>query len=458
MSADEAIQEYEEGLRDKRGMNRTKKTARYLMSSSPTSVVSSPSTPTHTQLLSSLVNDELSEAQATFPTPPPGRLSPDSTQSLNLAPTTGIRSVSVEDNGEEMGGGTAPSSESEDRGATKVLLVRNPDPEEEEGKGSSGVQCKAAKGDPCRFHTPFAVQRCDTHGERHERCGELLQNCECHIRPLQAPPRRLIIPDISNVLGQLRDSSEVTLVKPTPHDLGRFEGPSQDTLVEADRTIAPREEEMMVGRGRGRGGRGGARGGQRGSRRTSSPEVRRVVHDAPVARRPTGFEDNVPPNFSPMKVQHQGRLHPARFIKYRWYDDPVVWGTMGDGYPVFQQPAHAAPRLRPNETEPYSHADTFILLSKYLGVQWVNAALVDEEDGGLRAEVLRYRALMDEADKVEQQISALQDRMVDISLTLHASMRRLAEAEAVRRIEDRRARTVHRTLVHPWIVERGHST
>ena len=65
---------------------------------------------------------------------------------------------------------------------------------------------------------------------------------------------------------------------------------------------------------------------------------------------------------------------------------------------------------------------------------------------------------MEEADAVEQKISALQDRMVDISLTLHASMRRLAEAEAVKRIEDRRAWTVQRTLVHPWIVERGHST
>ena len=182
------------------------------------------------------------------------------------------------------------------------------------------------------------------------------------------------------------------------------------------------------------------------------------MREAPVIRRPAGFEDNVPPNFSPMKVRHEGRLHPARFIKYRMYDNPMVWGTMGEGYPVYQQPAHAAPRLRPNETEPYSHADAFILLSKYPGAQWVNAALVDEEDGGLQAEVHRYRALMDKADKVKQQISALQDRMVDISLTLHASMRCLAEAEAVKRIEDRRARTVHSTLVHPWIVERGHST
>ena len=65
---------------------------------------------------------------------------------------------------------------------------------------------------------------------------------------------------------------------------------------------------------------------------------------------------------------------------------------------------------------------------------------------------------MEEADAVEQKISALQDRMVDISLTLHASMRHLAEAEAIKRIEDQRARMVHSTLVHPWIVKQGCST
>ena len=246
MSADKAIREYEEGLRDKRRTNRAKDRTRRLMSSSPISVASSPSTPTHSQLLSSLVNDELREARAAFPTPPPGQISSDSAQSLDLAPTTGIWSASTEDDSEEVGGGTAPPGEGEDGGTTTVLLVRNPDPDEEEGEGSSGVQCEAAQGDPCRFHTPFAVQRCDTHGERHERCGELLQDCECHIQPLQAPPRRLIIPDISNVLGQLRDSSEVTLVEPTPHDLGHFEGPSQDTLVEADGTIVPRNEETTT--------------------------------------------------------------------------------------------------------------------------------------------------------------------------------------------------------------------
>ena len=114
-----------------------------------------------------------------------------------------------------------------------------------------------------------------------------------------------------------------------------------------------------------------------------SLKVRRIVRNALIIQRPTRFEDNIPPNFSSVKVRHESRLHPARFIKYRMYDDPMVWGTMREGHPVYQQPAHAAPRLCPNEAKPYSHADTFILLNKYPGAQWVNAALVDEEDGGL---------------------------------------------------------------------------
>ena len=168
MSADKAIREYEERLRDKRELNQAKKRIRHLMSSSPISVTSSLSTPTHSQLFSSLVNDELSEARTIFPTPPLGQVSPDSTQSLDLAPTTGIRSTSTEDNGKEVGRKAAPPSESKDGGTTMVLLVRNLDRDEEEGEGSSGVQCEAVQGDPCRFHTPFAVQRCDTHGEQHE--------------------------------------------------------------------------------------------------------------------------------------------------------------------------------------------------------------------------------------------------------------------------------------------------
>ena len=69
----------------------------------------------------------------------------------------------------------------------------------------------------------------------------------------------------------------------------------------------------------------------------------------------------------------------------------------------------------------------------------MNQALVDKEDDGLRAEVHRYRCLMDKADQKERELSTIQDRFMDISMDLRANMQGLAEAEAIKRLEDRRA-------------------
>ena len=64
---------------------------------------------------------------------------------------------------------------------------------------------------------------------------------------------------------------------------------------------------------------------------------------------------------------------------------------------------------------------------------------------------------MDEADRKEQELNTLQDRLMDISMDLRANMLRLAGAEAIKRLEDRRARARQGVLVHPWQFERGHS-
>ena len=63
-----------------------------------------------------------------------------------------------------------------------------------------------------------------------------------------------------------------------------------------------------------------------------------------------------------------------------------------------------------------------ILHNKYLGRAWVNRALVDEGDDGLRAEVHCYQSLMDEADQKEHELSTIQDRLMDISMDLCANM------------------------------------
>src|ERR1700761_5391399 len=190
-------------------------------------------------------------------------------------------------------------------------------------------------------------------------------------------------------------------------------------------------------------------------RRISSPEGRRGQPSPPPVRRLAGFSDNVPPNFIPIKVCHQGHLHVARFIKVKFNDDPIVYGTMGEGLPVYEQPAHAAPHITTREAPPYTHIDTLLLHSKYPGQRTVNNALINIGDDGLRAEVHRYRKMMEEADSVERQISVLQDRMSNLQLDLHPILQRLAEAEAVKRVEEHRARAVDATLVHPWVLEQG---
>ena len=81
--------------------------------------------------------------------------------------------------------------------------------------------------------------------------------------------------------------------------------------------------------------------------------------------------------------------------------------------------------------------------------------LVNEGDDRLHAEVHRYRSLMDEADQKERELSAIQDRLMDISMDLHANMLRLAGAEAIKQLEDRRAWARHGVLVHLWQFERG---
>ena len=103
--------------------------------------------------------DELAEACAHFPTPVPGRLSPDSIDlgELDLAPSTAIRTM--ESSSEGVAEGAAADSTSPGR-----------DDEEEptEPQGADGAtarfdRCGAAAGeDGCTFLA--SARQCKTHG------------------------------------------------------------------------------------------------------------------------------------------------------------------------------------------------------------------------------------------------------------------------------------------------------
>ena len=120
----------------------------------------------------------------------------------------------------------------------------------------------------------------------------------------------------------------------------------------------------------------------------------------------------------------------------KFYHNPVVWGTMGRGFQVFEQPAHAAPCHTPQKATPYVHNDLQLFTSRYPGRDWVNNMLIDEGDEGLHAEALRYRRMMDEMTEKEAELNIIQDRIAVLTLDLRAAMQRLSRAEAVTRIED----------------------
>ena len=126
MNAPEAVQEYEKAQKDKSRLCRLASLSNALMSSSPISV--SFNSPTHVEIFDALIAtsaSNLAEAQAAFPTPEPGCISPNSLDStpLNLTPTTVICDASLEAGSLPVVEGTTTRSKEEVGSPTEVLVL-----------------------------------------------------------------------------------------------------------------------------------------------------------------------------------------------------------------------------------------------------------------------------------------------------------------------------------------------
>ena len=120
MHAPEAIKEYKEAQKDKSRLRSHTNRSNTLMNSSPISLSSN--SPTHLEILDALIatpSSNLAEARATFPTPEPGCLSPDSTffVDVDLSPTTCVDAVGVE---AEVGGMEGGAGTEDTGGAAEV--------------------------------------------------------------------------------------------------------------------------------------------------------------------------------------------------------------------------------------------------------------------------------------------------------------------------------------------------
>jgi hypothetical protein len=137
-------------------------------------------------------------------------------------------------------------------------------------------------------------------------------------------------------------------------------------------------------------------------------------------------------------------------------NDPYTLGMTALGAPVYQRPAHAAPRITPEEATPAMAQGMWILHYDYRGKDWVDDVLTCLQDDRLRAEVHRYRKLQEELHRKLEEVKRLEDQIADIYPEMHQCCQRLQRAEAVGWVESQRGEEIH--LISPWTFERGRST
>ena len=134
-----------------------------------------------------VLNNELAEARANFPTPPPGQLSPDSYNlgELDLAPSMTVQVVESNSEGVEEGAAANSTSPGQDE---------EEEPLEPQSTGSKGVKfdrCGAESGqEDCTFLV--STRQCKTHGTCCMDCHELVDVCTCPGLPTRPCPHLTI--------------------------------------------------------------------------------------------------------------------------------------------------------------------------------------------------------------------------------------------------------------------------
>ena len=174
--ADELVRDYQQRHPDKEVHLRTGQIAK--SSPSPTSHMSSPDSFTlELDITPVPVIDAVTEARLHFPTPEPGRLSPDSTQTTgdDLNPGTQIKGGEDDQGGESMGAGATPASAAEE-GESEAA-----------SECSSRVSRGGSEGPPSYCHCDavsqeycHCLERCVTHWNDSCSFRHLYLRCATH--------------------------------------------------------------------------------------------------------------------------------------------------------------------------------------------------------------------------------------------------------------------------------------
>ena len=309
------------------------------------------------------------------------------------------------------------------------------------------------------------------------KCGQPVGACYCDALPVLSRTHQLSVPGPS---GQPAND-DISILTPIPgrgadgkgaivgyvvHNLTQDTTDDEEedkTLIstsggvddeEADDAVAAVVPDGVRGGGsrpaynRGNRGRGQGHGGLAAQiwrvARDNSPTPNRYVRNRGLA-------------FIPVHILANGRCTPAKYICVVMSGNPEVYACMGRGLPIYRAEAHAAPIHDMGRTPDYTRKELQYLRSDYRGRRQVDDAIARLGDASLAPEVHRFRECCKVLDELQASIKRLEDDLFTHSTRRRMSVRRLARAHALRRIQDEHETDVGLTTVPNWVVERGRS-
>ena len=118
--------------------------------------------------------------------------------------------------------------------------------------------------------------------------------------------------------------------------------------------------------------------------------------------------------------------------------NPIVLGVIDESDLVYPQPLYAAPTYSMHQRPVYSHYQLTHLESQHEDKWIVDRCIRDLHDDTLKAEVHRYRTLVDEQKRVEARIVELERAFGQVNTAKLGCIRRLEMADGLGRIEEQR--------------------
>jgi hypothetical protein len=161
---------------------------------------------------------------------------------------------------------------------------------------------------------------------------------------------------------------------------------------------------------------------------------------------PTGPQPNVHPgpgwsvNFEDPGFRYvfnipngDGRREIAPFVQIDWNaTNPELLGTLGRACPVYARSLHARPDEFPRPA--FDLRQEFFFAEGQVHTEGVDWAMNQENDDSLRAEVMRHRAAKAQVVRRARQLADLREQLADDRFSLRQTTRRLAKANAYRRL------------------------